>query len=103
MLFIVHVSVYVKPDRIEAFRAATVENARNSVEEPGVARFDVLQQGDDPTRFLLVEVYRTRAAAAAHKETAHYLRWRDTVADIMAEPRTSVKFTNVFPSDEGWK
>lgn len=103
MLFIVHVSVYVKSDRIEAFRAATVENARNSVEEPGVARFDVLQQGDDPARFLLVEVYRTPAAAAAHKETAHYLRWRDTVADMMAEPRTSVKFTNVFPSDEGWE
>lgn len=103
MLFIVHVSVYVKPDRIEAFRAATVENARNSVEEPGVVRFDVLQQGDDPARFLLVEVYRTQAAAAAHKETAHYLRWRDTVADMMAEPRTSVKFTNVFPSDEGWE
>ena len=102
MLFIVHVSVYVKPDRIEAFRAATVENARNSVEEPGVVRFDVLQ-GDDPARFLLVEVYRTQAAAAAHKETAHYLRWRDTVADMMAEPRTSVKFTNVFPSDEGWE
>ncbi len=103
MLFIVHVSVYVKPDRIEAFRAATVENARNSVEEPGVVRFDVLQQSDDPARFLLVEVYRTQAAAAAHKETAHYLRWRDTVADMMAEPRTSVKFTNVFPSDEGWE
>ena len=101
MLFIVHVSVYVKPDRIEAFRAATIENARNSVEEPGIVRFDVLQQGDDPERFLLVEIYRTPAAAAAHKETAHYLRWRDTVADMMAEPRTSLKFTNVFPSDEG--
>ena len=103
MLFIVHVSVYVKPDRIEAFRAATVENARNSVEEPGVARFDVLQQADDPTRFLLVEIYHTPAAAAAHKETAHYLRWRDTVADMMAEPRTSLKFTNLFPSDEGFE
>jgi quinol monooxygenase YgiN len=102
MLFIVHVSVHVKPDRIEAFRAATIENARNSVEEPGVARFDVLQQSDDPTRFVLVEIYRTPAAAAAHKETAHYLRWRDTVADMMAEPRGSVRFTNVFPSDEGW-
>lgn len=103
MLFIVHVSVYVKPERIEAFRAATIENARNSVEEPGVARFDVLQQGDDPTRFLLVEIYRTPAAAAAHKETAHYLRWRDTVADMMAEPRTSLKLTNVFPCDEGFE
>ena len=102
MLFIVHVSVHVTPDRIDAFRAATVDNARHSVEEPGVARFDVLQQGDDPTRFLLVEVYRSPDAAAAHKETPHYQRWRDTVAGMMAEPRSSVKFVNVFPSDEGW-
>ena len=102
MLFIVHVSVCVKPDRTDAFRAATIDNARHSVEEPGVARFDVLRQGDDPTRFLLVEVYRSPDAAAAHKETSHYQRWRDTVADMMVEPRSSVKFENVFPSDEGW-
>ena len=102
MLFIVHVSVHVKPDRIDAFRAATIDNARHSVEEPGVARFDVLRQGDDPTRFLLVEVYRSPDAAAAHKETSHYQRWRDTVAGMMAEPRSSVKFENVFPSDEAW-
>lgn len=102
MLFIVHVSARVKPEAIDAFRAATVENARHSVEEPGVARFDVLQQPDDPARFLLVEVYRSPEAAVAHKATAHYLRWRDTVADMMLEPRSSVKFANVFPSDEGW-
>jgi quinol monooxygenase YgiN len=93
----------VKSDRIDAFRAATIDNARHSVEEPGVARFDVLQQSDDPTRFLLVEVYRSPDAVAAHKETAHYLRWRDTVADLLVEPRSSVKFANVFPADEGWE
>ena len=102
MLLIVQVSVYVKPDRIEPFRAATIENARNSVKEAGVVRFDVLQQGDDPTRFLLVEVYRSPDAAAAHKETPHYQRWRDAVADMLVEPRSSVRFANVFPSDAGW-
>jgi autoinducer 2-degrading protein len=102
MLFIVHVAVHVKPDRIDAFRAATMENARLSVQETGIARFDVLQQADDPTRFQLLEVYRSPAAAAAHKETAHYQIWRDTVADMMLEPRSSVKFTNVFPPDEAW-
>jgi autoinducer 2-degrading protein len=103
MLFIVQVSVHVKPDRIDAFRAETIDNARHSVEEPGVARFDVLQQSDEPTRFLLVEAYRSADAAAAHKETLHYQRWRDTVAGMMAEPRSSVKFENVFPSDESWE
>ena len=77
-------------------------NARLSVREPGIARFDLVQQADDPTRFVLVEVYRTPAAPAAHKETAHYQRWRDAVAPMMAEPRTSVKFANLFPADEGW-
>ncbi len=101
-MLIVHVHVHVKPECVEAFRQATIENARQSVQEPGVARFDVLQQADDPTRFILVEVYRTPQAPAEHKETAHYQRWRDTVADMMAEPRTSVKYSNVFPPDEGW-
>jgi autoinducer 2-degrading protein len=101
-MIVVHVHVHVKPDFVEAFREATVENARASVCEPGVARFDVIQQADDPSRFILVEVYRTAQAPADHKETAHYQKWRDTVADMMAEPRTSVKFTNVFPPDEGW-
>ncbi len=101
-MFIVHVFVHVKPDQVEAFKTATLENARNSVQEPGIARFDVIQQLDDPTRFVLVEVYRTREDPARHKETDHYLRWRDAVADMMAEPRTSIKFENVFPGPDGW-
>ncbi|MGQ9489967.1 MAG: putative quinol monooxygenase [Anaerolineae bacterium] len=101
-MLIVHVHVHVKPECVDAFREATIENARHSVQEPGVARFDVIQQTDDPTRFVLVECYRTAEAPAQHKETAHYLKWRDTVADMMAEPRTSVKYTNVFPGDSGW-
>ena len=101
-MFIVHVLVHVKPDQVKAFRAASLENARNSVREPGVARFDVIQQQDDPARFVLVEVYQTPDDSAKHKETAHYKKWRDAVADMMAEPRTAVKYTNVFPDDQGW-
>lgn len=101
-MFIVHVFVDVKADHIEAFKAATVENARNSVQEAGVARFDVIQQQDDPTKFLLVEVYRSTEAAASHKETAHYATWRDTVAEMMATPRTSLKYSNIFPDEKGW-
>jgi len=101
-MLIVQVHAHVKPDCVEAFTEATVENARNSVEEPGVARFDVIQQADDPARFILVEVYRTPEAPARHKETAHYQNWRDAVAPMMAEPRTSVKYANLFPPDEGW-
>lgn len=101
-MIVVHVHVRVKPESIEAFRAASVENARNSVLEPGIARFDVLQQADDPTRFLLVEIYRDDKAPAGHKETAHYAKWRDSVAAMMAEPRHSVKFNNLFPDDQGW-
>lgn len=101
-MLIVHVHVHVKPECVDAFKAATVENAAASVREPGIARFDMLQQGDDPTRFVLVEVYRTADAPAAHKETAHYATWRDAVAPMMAEPRTSVKFANAFPADPSW-
>ncbi|HSW50295.1 MAG TPA: antibiotic biosynthesis monooxygenase [Bryobacteraceae bacterium] len=101
-MLIVHVHARVKPDAVDAFREATLENARHSAAEPGIARFDVLQQTDDPARFILVEVYRTPNAPAAHKETAHYQLWRDTVAGMMAEPRSSVKYANVFPGDEGW-
>jgi (4S)-4-hydroxy-5-phosphonooxypentane-2,3-dione isomerase len=101
-LLIVHVQARVKPEAIDAFRAASLENARASVREPGVARFDVVQSTEDPTRFVLVEVYRTPDAPAAHKQTAHYLRWRDAVADLMAEPRTSARYVNVFPDDQGW-
>jgi quinol monooxygenase YgiN len=87
---------------VEAFRKATIANASASNREPGIARFDLIQQIDDPARFLLVEVYRTAEASAAHKDTAHYAAWRDAVAPMMAEPRTSVKFHNVFPDDAGW-
>jgi len=102
IMFIVHVFVHVKSEQVEAFRAATLENARKSVQEPGIARFDVLQQQDDSTRFVLVEIYRTSDDPARHKETAHYQKWRDTVADMMAEPRTSIKYTNVFPPEADW-
>jgi (4S)-4-hydroxy-5-phosphonooxypentane-2,3-dione isomerase len=95
-MLIVHVHVHVKPDSIEAFRQATLDNARNSVKEPGVLRFDVCQQQDDPSRFVLVEAYRSVEATVAHKETAHYAKWRDTVAPMMAELRSSVKYTEVF-------
>jgi (4S)-4-hydroxy-5-phosphonooxypentane-2,3-dione isomerase len=101
-MLIVHVHVHVKPEFLEQFQQACVENARNSVEEPGIARFDVIQQADDPTRFVLVEVYRTVDAPGQHKETAHYAAWRDTVASMMAEPRYSVKYSNVSSGDEGW-
>ena len=101
-LLVVHVHVHVKPECVAAFQAATLANARASVQEPGIARFDVVQQADDPTRFVLVEAYRTAEAPARHKETAHYAAWRDAVAPLMATPRTSVKFGNVFPEDAGW-
>lgn len=101
-MLIVYVHVHVKPELVAEFRQATIENARSSVQEPGIARFDVVQQQDDATRFVLVEVYRTPEAAAAHKETAHYAKWRDSVATMMAEPRQSVKYSAVFPDPQGW-
>jgi len=101
-MHIVHVMVHVKPDQIEAFKAASRENARNSVKETGIARFDVIQQTDDPTRFVLVEVYRSADSVSRHKETAHYVTWRDTVADMLEEPRFGIKYNNIFPDDSGW-
>ncbi len=101
-MLVVHVHVHIKPEYVQAFTQASLENARASVQEPGIARFDVIQQNDDPTRFVLVEAYRTENAPALHKETAHYKKWRDAVAPMMAEARTSVKFRNVFPADEAW-
>lgn len=101
-MLVIHVFIHVKPESVEAFKSASLENARHSVQEPGIARFDVIQQTDDPTRFVLVEVYRTVEATIAHKETEHYGRWRDTVAEMMAEPRASVKYANLFPVDAGW-
>ena len=101
-MLIVHVHVRVKADCIDAFKEATIENARQSLKEPGIARFDVVQQNDDPTRFVLVEVYRSVEATAAHKATTHYAAWRDRMESLMAEPRSSVKYSNVFPGEEGW-
>jgi len=101
-MLVIHVFIHVKPESVEAFKIASLENARHSVQEPGIARFDVIQQTDDPTRFVLVEVYRTVEATIAHKETEHYGHWRDTVAEMMAEPRASVKYANLFPVDAGW-
>ena len=96
-MLIVHVHVHVKPECVEAFKQATRLNARLSLLELGVLCFDVLQQQDDPTRFVLVEIYRDADAAAAHKATEHYPVWRDAVAPMMAEPRQSVKFGKIFP------
>ena len=96
-MVIIHVHIHVKPDRIEDFKRATLENARNSLKEPGIARFDFLRRKDDPNRFVLIEVYRTPEDPARHKETAHYQKWRDAVADWMAEPRKGVSYEALFP------
>ena len=101
-MLVVHVHIHVKSECVDDFITATVENASNSIQEHGIARFDLIQQNDDPTRFILVEVYRTADDPARHKETVHYQKWRDSVADMMAEPRSSVKYENIFPYDEGW-
>lgn len=101
-MLVIHVHVRVKTECVEAFCRATLENARLSLEEPGVARFDVMQQREDPTRFTLVEAYRDEGAPAAHKETLHCKKWRDLVADMMFEPRASVKYDNIFPDNSGW-
>jgi (4S)-4-hydroxy-5-phosphonooxypentane-2,3-dione isomerase len=99
-MLIVHVQVHVKSESVAAFIEATIENARKSIQEPGIVRFDLVQQTDDPTRFVLVEVYRDEKAPAAHRETAHYTKWRDTVASMMEEPRTRTTFSNLFPEDQ---
>ncbi len=101
-MLIVHVHVRVKPESVADFRQATIQNARSSVQEPGIARFDVVEQQDDATRFVLIEVYRTPEAPAAHRETAHYAKWRDAVAPMMAEPRQRMQYDAVFPDPEGW-
>ena len=99
---IVLVHVHVKPEFVDAFKQATKENASNSVKEPGVERFDVIQQVDDGTKFILVEVYKSNEASAAHKETAHYIKWREAVAEMMAEPRQGIKYSNIYPDDKNW-
>lgn len=101
-MHIVHVFIHVKPDRLAEFLEATADNALNSIQEPGIARFDFLQQADDPNRFLLVEVYRNEQAVARHKETAHYNRWREAVEPLLAEPRTRIVYRNIAPGDDGW-
>ena len=101
-MYIVHVHVHVKPETIDDFIDASLDNAQNSIKEPGVARFDVIQSLDEPSKFVLVEVYKTPDDAALHKQTGHYARWRDIVAEMMAEPRTGIKYANRFPGDDGW-
>lgn len=101
-MYIVLVHVHVKPDQVEAFKKATLENAHTSVRELGIARFDVLQQTDDPTRFVLTEVYRTPQDPAKHKETSHYNRWREAVEPMLAEERTRIVLNNLFPDDPAW-
>jgi len=100
-MYIVHVFCRVKSDQVEDFKSVVIENAGNSVQEPGITRFDVIQQQDDPTRFVLVEVYRTEADTVKHKETVHYKKWRDAVEDMLAEPRSRINYFNVFPDDRG--
>lgn len=102
-MYIVHVSVHVKSGFIQDFINATKLNAENSIKEPGIARFDVLQSKSDPKEFLLVEVYRSENDPGKHKETVHYKIWRDTVEKMMEVPRQSVKFVNCFPEDANWK
>lgn len=103
-MYIVHVFCHVKPEFIDEFKALCIDNARNSIHEPGVARFDVVQQADDPTRFVLVEVYRTPDDPAKHRETSHYKRWAETVAakEMLAEPRSKIVYDNVYPGEAGW-
>ena len=101
-MLVVHVHVHVKPEYVEAFKQASLANARESIKEPGIARFDCVQQQDDPTRFVLVEVYRTPDDPAKHKETAHYNRWREVCEPMLAEPRTRLVYGNVFPDEQGW-
>ncbi len=96
------VHVHVKSEYVALFKTATLDNASNSVNEPGVIRFDVYQQSDDPGRFLLVEIYRSEDAPTNHRETAHYARWRDTVAEMMAEPRTRITYNIVYPPTSEW-
>ncbi len=97
------VQIHVKAESVEAFRAASLDNARNSVKEPGVVRFDFLQQENDPTRFVLIEVFRSAEAQAAHRETAHYQTWKETVEAMMAEPRVGVRHLPVFPAESAWE
>ena len=101
-MHIVLVHVHVKPETVEEFKQATLDNASHSVQEPGIARFDVIQNKEDPTRFVLIEVYRQPEAAKSHKETEHYARWRERVTDMMAEPRIGIQYSSLYPENAGW-
>ena len=101
-MYIVQVFIHVKSDAVAAFEAATLDNAKQSVQVPGIARFDLMRQVDDPTRFVLLEVYRSREGHPLHKETAHYKRWQEIAEPLMAEPRTRIIYENVYPGDPGW-
>jgi autoinducer 2-degrading protein len=101
-MHIVHVFIHVRPDKVTEFEAATLENAKESVKEPGIARFELIRQVDDPTRFVLLEVYRSPEGHPRHKETAHYKRWQEIAEPLMAEPRTRIIYENVHPGDAGW-
>lgn len=101
-MHIVHVFIHVKADKVQEFETATMENARNTAKEPGVARFDLIRQSDDPTRYVLLEVYRTVDDHGRHKETPHYKKWQQIAEPMMAEPRTRIFYSNVFPDDQGW-
>jgi (4S)-4-hydroxy-5-phosphonooxypentane-2,3-dione isomerase len=99
-MYVVAVTIFVKPEFVDRFREATLDNARNSRREPGNLRFDVLQAEDDPNRFLLYEAYKAREDFASHQATAHYARWKESVADWMAQPRQGVKHHSVFFGDQ---
>ncbi len=102
-MYIVQVFIKVKPEYLQAFKSATIENASHSLQEAGIVRFDFLQQSDDPTRFTLVEVYRSPEDPAKHKETAHYQKWAQTVQDMLAEPRSRTIYHNIYPEDKDWQ
>ena len=101
-MYIVLVHIKVKSEYVEAFSQASLRNAKHSIQEPGIARFDVIQETEDPTRFILIEVYQTPDDQLRHRETKHYQLWRDTVADMMEEPRQGIKYRNLFPEDGKW-
>jgi quinol monooxygenase YgiN len=101
-MFVVIVQAHVKPEYIETFKNLTMKNARNSILEPGIARFDFYQQSDDPSSFVLIEIYRSEDAPSNHRDTAHYVEWRDAVADMMVEPRTKQVYGILFPPIAEW-
>jgi autoinducer 2-degrading protein len=101
-MHIVHVHVHVKTEKVADFISATQLNARKSILEEGIARFDVVQLMQDPTRFILLEVYRSIEATSKHKETEHYHIWKESVESMLAEPRTRFEYQNIYPDDSSW-